>query len=273
MRRLFAITLACAILTPFAWFGPARASGLATFGLSLSSESVAAGETFTAKVWVNPNGEAIDTIRVHVSYDPSVVEATWFDIGTAFPSLSPDYEIDNTSGSMSIGAFKYGTRVTDSAVALTLSFTAKAAGSSAITIEDDSRLISDGEEMNDTAGSAEIGSKIVTVDGASSGTTASTSASTDKSLEETALIYFGAFAGRMPSSGVDWEALHCMAYDTCYPSDVADRDVAHEQQSLVIFGAKYGHIPSSAADWRALHAIAYTEIFYDWSAIDAASGT
>ncbi|OGL95435.1 hypothetical protein A2348_02210 [Candidatus Uhrbacteria bacterium RIFOXYB12_FULL_58_10] len=255
----------CVLLAPVLGSIPANASGLATFGLALSSSSVATGEDFTAKVWVNPNGEAIDTIRVHLSFDPAVVEATWFDIGTAFPSLSPAYTIDNDAGSVDVGAFKYGDRVTDSTVAMTVTFKGKAAGSTAITIEDDSRLIDDGVEMIDAAGTTEAGVKTVTV---GEGIT-----TTDKSLEETALIYFGAFAGRMPSSSVDWEALHCMAYDTCYPADIADRDVAHEAQSLVVFGAKYAHIPSTPADWRALHAIAYTDIFYDWSAIDAANGS
>lgn len=269
MRRLFAVLTACAMLAPLLGFAPARAAGLATFGLALSSDTVAAGEQFTAKIWVNPNGEAIDTIRVHVTFDPAVVEATWFDIGTAFPSLSPDYTIDNELGDLDVGAFKYGDRVTDSAVAMTITFTGKAAGSTAITIEDDSRLITDGEEVIDASGTTEIGVKTVTVGGAAAATTTTT----DKDLEAEALRYFGAFAGRMPSSAVDWEALHCMAYDTCYPADLADRNVAHEQQSLVIFGAKYAHIPANAADWRALHAIAYTDIFYDWSAIDAASGS
>lgn len=267
MKILSVSVLVCVLFGFTASIPVARAAGLATFGLALSSSSVAAGEQFTAKVWVNPNGEAIDTIRVHLTFDPAVVEATWFDIGTAFPSLSPDYAIDNALGDLDVGAFKYGDRVTDSAVAITVTFTGKAAGSSAITVEDDSRLISDGEEMIDVSGTAELGVKTVTVGGAAEPTT-----TTDKDLEALALVYFGAFAGRMPSSAVDWEALHCMAYDTCYPADPADRNVAHEQQSLVVFGAKYGHIPANAADWRALHAIAYTDIFYDWSAIDAASG-
>lgn len=260
--------MAAALLAPFFGSAPVHASGLATLGVSLSSSSIAVGDTLTAKVWVNPNGEAIDTVRVLLTYDPAVLEATWFDIGTAFPSLSPEYEIDNDAGTVNVGAFRYGERVTDSAVALTVQFTAKAVGTSSVAVDDASRLIYDGEEMIDVAGTETVGTKTVSVGGASAAAPAPT---TDKSLEETALIYFGAFAGRMPSSAVDWEALHCMAYDTCYPADVADRNVAHEQQSLVVFGAKYGHIPVTAADWRALHAIAYTEIFYDWTAIDAAS--
>lgn len=259
---------ACALLAPLLGSAPVRASGLATFGLSLSSSSVAVGETFTAKAWVNPNGEAIDTIRLHLTFDPAVVEASWFDIGPAFPSLSPEYSIDNALGTVDVGAFKYGDRVTDSTVAITVTFTGKAVGSSSIVIEDDSRLVSDGGEMIDTVSMASVGTKTVAV-AAAAATVETTDVTTDKALEETGLIYFGAFAGRMPSSAVDWEALHCMAYDTCYPADVADRNVAHERQSLVVFGAKYAHIPSTAADWRALHAIAYTDIFYDWSAIDA----
>ncbi|TAL50333.1 hypothetical protein EPN81_02985, partial [Patescibacteria group bacterium] len=47
------------------------------------------------------------------------------------------------------------------------------------------------------------------------------------SLEEQALVYFGAFYGRMPSSGDDWSALHCIAYGGCQGDP---RDLAAEQE-------------------------------------------
>jgi len=82
------------------------------------------------------------------------------------------------------------------------------------------------------------------------------------SVEAQALVYFGAFAGHLPSTSKEWDALHCIAYDDCTPSE---RDEAREAQALEVYGAKYGSLPSSSMDWYALHALAYTDVFIDWS--------
>ncbi|MFH1315868.1 MAG: cohesin domain-containing protein, partial [Candidatus Uhrbacteria bacterium] len=44
----------------------------------------------------------------------------------------------------------------------------------------------------------------------------------EASLEQQALVYFGAFYGFMPSTSNDWDALHCFAYGGCQgdPQDV-----------------------------------------------------
>lgn len=253
---VFVLGLAVA-LSAFAGTPVAHASGTATFGLSSSSASPAVGSTFTVSVWVNPLGESLDTVRANLSYPPAILEGERFDLGTQFTSLSPGYSINNAAGTMSFGAFRSSGLVTTSGVLATVSFRVLAAGSATVSIGSDSKLIADGAEKVSASG---FGS--VTVSG-------SAASATDASLEAQALVNFGAFAGRMPSNSVDWDALHCMAYDTCYPMDPALRNVAHEAQSLVVFGAKYGHIPATSMDWKALHAIAYTSIFYDWTAIDA----
>jgi len=79
---------------------------------------------------------------------------------------------------------------------------------------------------------------------------------TDKSLEEQALVYFGAFYGRMPSSGDDWSALHCIAYGGCQGDP---RDIDAEEASLVIFGAKYAKMPETSMEWNVIHTLAYTD--------------
>lgn len=77
------------------------------------------------------------------------------------------------------------------------------------------------------------------------------------SLEQQALVYFGAFYARMPSSGDDWEALHCIAYGGCQGDP---RDLQAEQDALVLFGAKYAKMPSTDMEWNVLHTIAYTDL-------------
>ncbi len=266
MRRSSLFTPIILFVVLFAPVLPARAAGSAFFALSASNPVPAVGDDIKVAVWVNPNGEAIDTVRANLSFNPGAVEAIWFDLAPSFPSLSPDYGIDNANGTLTFGAYKFGERVTASSLLATVTFRTLAAGSATISVDDTSRLITDGVEKIDAETSRANGTVSLAIGGSSAPVS-------DKALEAAALVYFGAFAGRMPSTAVEWEALHCMAYDTCYPADVAERNVAHERQSLVVFGAKYAHIPVTAADWRALHAIAYTTIFYDWTAIDAVSGT
>lgn len=259
MQKLGILALGLAMTLSWLSGAPvARASGMATFGLSSSSSAPAVGSTFTVSVWVNPNGESLDTVRANLSYPASILEGERFDLGTQFNSLSPGYSINNSAGTMSFGAFRSNARVTSSGVLATVTFLVLAEGEATISMASDSKLIDDGEEMISADGFGSI-----TISGSGDGGT------TSRDLESQALVNFGAFAGRMPQDAVDWEALHCMAYDTCYPMDPSERNVAHEAQSLVVFGAKYGHIPSSSMDWKALHAIAYTTIFYDWTAIDA----
>ena len=80
---------------------------------------------------------------------------------------------------------------------------------------------------------------------------------TDVEKEATALKYFGAFYGRMPSSGNDWDALHCMAYGGCQGDP---RDVEAEAAALETYGAKYGKMPETTIEWNTLHVLAYTDL-------------
>ncbi|HCB19556.1 TPA: hypothetical protein DEP34_04225 [Candidatus Uhrbacteria bacterium] len=258
MRRTSAFFLV--IATVAAVFGFSKivlAAGTATISLSPTTTSVDTGEDFTLSVLVDPNGESLDTVRVNMSYDPTLLEAIRFDLGTQFPSLSPGYEIDNTAGALTYGGYKYGTQVTAEGTFATVTFRALSSGTAAISITSDSKAIDDGTEKVDVS---ELGSATITIAGdtveSTTPATTETTTTTDVSLEQQALVYFGAFYARMPSSGDDWSALHCIAYGGC-KEDV--QDVAAEQAALVIFGAKYAKMPSSGMEWNVIHTLAYTD--------------
>jgi hypothetical protein len=259
MKKIAVLVVGLAIA--FGSFGnvmPARAAGQATLTLSPTNISVASGDTFSLTVLVNPNGESLDTVRANSSFPATILQIDWFELGTQFPSLSPEYVIDNVNGDITFGGYKYGTRVTTSGTLATLTMRAISGGTATVRVESDSRLINNGVEKINTRA---LGSATISVSG---GVTAPAPApSADMTAEETSLIYFGALVGRMPSSGEDWDALHCMAYDTCAP---AVQDLEREQAALEIFTAKYGRIPTTEIEWNTLHAIAYTNVVVDWEA-------
>ncbi|MEK7665298.1 MAG: cohesin domain-containing protein [Patescibacteria group bacterium] len=241
----------------------AHASGQAIMSLSPTSVSAVVGDTFSLTVSVDPNGETLDTARADISFTSSNLEVLDVTLGSLFPAASPGNSTSNTDGTLSYGGYKFGGDVTESGTFLTITLHALAGGTATVSVTDDSRLISSGDEKIDLT---QLGSATITITG--TGTAVSEAeeedeVDTDASLEQQALVYFGAFAGRMPSSGTDWSALHCIAYDTCNPS-ASGRVVSREATSLEVFGAKYAKLPSSTMDWNTIHALAYTEVFYDW---------
>lgn len=262
MKKL--AVLAFGMMT-FGAFAPlaAHASGQAIMSLSPTSVSAKVGDTFSLTVAVDPSGEVLDTARADLTFPASQLEVLSVSLGSQFPAASPGNSTDNSAGTLSYGGYKFGGDVTASGTFLTISFHALAGGTATVSVTDDSRLISAGDEKINLTN---LGSATITITG--TGTAAAEAAeeevSTSSSLEAQALVYFGAFAGRMPSSGTDWEALHCIAYDTCNPTSSADRKIDNERTSLEVFGAKYAKLPSSTMDWNTIHALAYTEVFYDW---------
>lgn len=265
MKKIAILFLGLAMSIAGVGSSTALAAGSATLTLSPTNTSVETGDNFSLSVMVTPNGESLDTTRVELDWDASKLEVLSFDLGSLFPYLSPSNEIDNTNGDLSYGAFKFGTPVTSSGTLATVTFHALASGSTTISVLSSSKLISDGAEMINTSA---LGSSAITISGeaveaeATEETTteeeesAPSSGSSSASLEEQALVYFGAFYGRLPSSGDDWSALHCIAYGGCKGDP---RDLAAEQAALVIFGAKYATMPSTDMEWNVIDTLAYTD--------------
>ncbi|MBI4256915.1 hypothetical protein HY626_02565, partial [Candidatus Uhrbacteria bacterium] len=256
----------------------ALAAGSAELSLSPTNTSVETGDTFSLSVLVDPNGESLDTVRVELDWDASKLEVLSFDLGSLFPNLSPSNEIDNTNGDLSYGAYKFGTAVTSSGTLATVTFHALSAGSATISVLSSSKLISDGEEKIDTS---VLGSASITISGESVESEAPEETTTEEegvateqtgaSAEEQALVYFGALAGRTPSSEADWDMVHCIAYDDCYDSN--SRNLTYEAAALAHFQSKYGANPSSDMDWNAVHALAYTQVGAEILGLDSIADT
>jgi hypothetical protein len=264
MNKLAMYALAFVFALTSLGISTAQAAGSATFGLSLSHTDVVTGDSFSVIVYVNPNGESLDTVRLEMTFDASLMEVSSYTLGTAFPYQSPSNMISNATGMLSEGAFTWEGAVTESAIYATIVFRALRAGDTIITVEDDSKLISDGEEKIDVDGMSSIGSVSVSITGedvaSESGedvTEGETMIDSSWSAEQIALVYFGAFYARMPESGDDWEALHCIAYGGC----MADpRSLQAEADALTLFGQKYAKMPGSFYEWNVLHTIAYTDL-------------
>jgi hypothetical protein len=243
MKKVLTFIIAFGLI--FTGFGVANASGLATLSFSPESTNIATGGIFNFDINIDPNGENLDTVRLVVNYPANMLEVTDYTPGLLFPTESPGNSIDNTSGTISQGSFKTGGDVTEAGTVGTISFRALSGGTAVVSFDSESHAIEAGEEKLDLTGSDSV---VVTISGDSvgSGTT----------LEEQALVYFGAFYGYMPSTSADWSALHCFAYGGC--SDEI-QDVEVEGAALETFGAKYGTMPSTSLEWNVVHTLAYTD--------------
>jgi hypothetical protein len=265
MKKIAVVFLG--IMMSVMMFGSSVAyAGSASLSLSTDASGVAVGDSFSVMVDVDPNGTSLDTVRVDLSYDPLYVEVSSYTLGELFPYESPSNEIDNSSGVLSYGGYKFGDAVTEAGVIATVTFVAIGGGDTSITISDDSRLISDGVESLDTEATIDLVLTIsgeaaeVVVEETTEETTEEvieTTHTSDPVLEAEALVYFGAFYARMPSNSTDWEALHCIAYGGCQGDP---RDVAAEAAALELFGQKYAKMPESHMEWNVLHTIAYTDL-------------
>jgi len=131
-------------------------AGSATVGFSPSSKNVAVGESFNLSVYVNPNGESVDTVRAVISYPPDLLEATNFTLGASWPNSSPGNSIDNSSGIVNQGGFTLSGGVESSAAFGTITFRAKSAGTAAVSLAGGTKLISGGSEAMGSMGSATI---------------------------------------------------------------------------------------------------------------------
>lgn len=274
MKKTATLFLGLAMAMTLAGFGTstATAAGSATLTLSPSNTTVDTGDSFSLSVLVDPKGEELDTARVEISYDASLLEVTAFDLGSLFPYQSPANEINNTTGELSQGAFKFGDPVTSTGTFGTVTFRALSAGTATISVQSDSKLISDGTEKISTSS---LGSSEITITGEdvepvaeeptttteTPSTGGSTGTSTSASLEAQALVYYGALVGDLPSTGDEWEALHCIAYGGCQADP---QDLTKEGQALALFSSKYGSLPTTSMEWNTIHAIAYTNVFIDW---------
>ncbi len=248
------LVFALSIFFVFSMTNIGHAAGAATLSLSPGSDSVSVGDSFNLQITVAPNSELLDTVRVVVSYPADMLEVTSFSLGSLFPSESPGNITDNVNGYISEGGFIPDSETSANGTFGTVTFRAVGAGVAIVDISDSSRLIRVGSEKGYPVG---FGSATITIANAAGAVPEpAPEPEPELSLEEQALVYFGAFYGHMPSNGNEWAALHCIAYGGCQGDP---RDVDAEEAALVIFGEKYAHMPATSMEWNVIHTLAYTD--------------
>lgn len=113
-------------------------------------ETVESEKTFDLDIVIDPNGTALDTVRVNLQFTPGILLVDHFQRGSLFPNASPGNSIDNTNGFLSEGGFTLSGPVTEKGVFGTLTLKALKQGKAEVEALATSRLISDGEEKIDT---------------------------------------------------------------------------------------------------------------------------
>jgi hypothetical protein len=251
MQKIAAIFFAFAIAFASIGISPAHAAGAATLSLSPANVSVKTGDNFSLTLVVNPSGESLDTARANLSWDASKLEALAFDLGSQFPNLSPLNNINNTSGTLSYGGFKFGTSVTASGTFGTVTFRALKSGTATVSVTSDSRLISDGiEKIN----SSVFGKSTVTV----AGTEVTSKAADligDKPISTTPVPAPTPAATTTPTITPTPTATTTptpVATATPAPAPVKAPAPTSEKEALKYFGALAGYLPSTPEDWTAL---------------------
>ena len=157
MRQLFS-----GLLITFVLLVPAvsEAAGASTMSLDASSYEAEIGKQFDAIVSVNPNGEALDTVRAVVTFDPAVLMVGNVSLAGAFNRIAPGNYYDNETGIVSWGAFTLEGPVTSAGQFVRVTFLPLTQGEGDIEISADSRAISNGEEKINVS---ELGSASVNV--------------------------------------------------------------------------------------------------------------
>jgi hypothetical protein len=127
-----------------------HAAGSASASLNPSVTEVKAGERFAVDIFVQPNGEALDTVRLNLKYPADLLSVDSFALGNLFERSSPGNSVNEDAGELSQGGFTLEGPVTAEGVFGTVTFLAEKAGRGEIEILGTSRLISGGIEKIDT---------------------------------------------------------------------------------------------------------------------------
>ncbi len=149
MKHFFSrLLLVLLILIP----GVIQAAGSATMSLDQNAYQSQRGELFNVTVTVDPQQEALDTVRAVVTFDPTLLSVQSVNLAGSFERSAPGNYYDNTTGKVSWGVFTLEEPVTAVSPVITITFLALQEGNGTIEISSDSKAISDGEEKINLSG-------------------------------------------------------------------------------------------------------------------------
>ena len=126
-----------------------HAAGSAAMSLDQGSYEVQRGSYVDVTVSVDPRGELLDTVRVVLTYDPTVLSAQSVRLSGDFERSAPGNYRDNAGGKISWGAFTLEGPVTSPSEVITVTFLGLTSGDADIRISSDSRALNNGEEKID----------------------------------------------------------------------------------------------------------------------------
>ena len=149
MKKVIA-AVASASLMAIAGSTPVLAANPASVTLTPGSASYTQGNNFS--VQIHENGDAVNVTTIKLAYDASKLTCNGVSTGSAFANA-----ITATCGGGSVTLSNYatpGTSVSGDAVVGTVSFTANAAGTTAVSVAPGTQVASNGSNVWDGAGNS-----------------------------------------------------------------------------------------------------------------------
>jgi hypothetical protein len=132
--------------------GVMHAAGSATMTLDQVAYQMQRGELFNVIVNVDPQQETLDTVRVAVTFNPTLISVQNVNLIGSFERSAPGNYYDNTTGKVSWGAFTLEEPVTAPSPVISITFLALQEGDGMIELSSDSKAISNGEEKINLSG-------------------------------------------------------------------------------------------------------------------------
>lgn len=122
-----------------------RAAGSASLVAATAQVEGTVGEHIEIHFDLHPGGEAIDTVRLHVEFDPAVLAVEDVRASAFLPRTSPGNVIEGERGRISYGAFTT-TPIRSRGTIATITFRARGPGTTEVRLLPTSRIIAGGEE-------------------------------------------------------------------------------------------------------------------------------
>lgn len=120
------------------------------FYIVSNGKSVPVGETISVIAKISPNGDSVDTARLILNFDPTKLTASNLSFNSHLDTQAPASFIDNDNGVISWGGFDMYERVVSPENFATVTFKAKSPGSTVISLDGKSKLISAGRDVAKT---------------------------------------------------------------------------------------------------------------------------
>lgn len=140
------ISLIIPLISLLLFSGASNAQESASFTLSPPSGTYETGDTMQMNIYVDTEGQNIDTARASMTYSAEMLEVESFTYGPAFIIPSPESGFDNQAGTLSYGAGIPG-GTTEGTVFGTVTFRVKEVGVAIVELNGSSMILCEGESV------------------------------------------------------------------------------------------------------------------------------